>query len=70
MDRITEACITESGRILDTSDFLATGAEIKELVNGAWIPARSPLFGEELYHARVLSDEELRMYVEKSGRSS
>ena len=56
-------CITESGRIIDDSKLIPL-----ELVDGKWIPARSPLFGEELFNARILSDDELRAYVEKSGK--
>lgn len=57
--------LTESGRVLDTSD-----VDVFELVDGHWIPARSPLMCDELFNARVLSNEELRSYMEKSGKSS
>ena len=59
------ACITESGRIIDDS-----GRKPLELINGSWVPARSPLYVEELFNARVLSDDELRSYIEKSGSSN
>ena len=54
-------CITESGRVIDASSF-----PVKELVDGAWVKAASPLYGEELMNARVLSDDELKKLV-KSG---
>ena len=61
------ASITEEGRILDTSP-MREGKGVLELVGGNWVPARSPLYGEELMNARVLSDEELAAYIEKSGK--
>ena len=62
------ACITEDGRILDTSP-LKDGKGVMELINGSWVPAKSPLYGAELYSARVLSTKELSRIL-KSGKLS
>ncbi len=62
------ACITEDGRILDTSP-MREGKGILELINGSWVPAKSPLYGAELFSARVLSPKELSQIL-KSGKLS
>ncbi len=59
------ACLTESGRIIDNS-----GLWPKELIDGVWVSPVKPLYGEEVMSARVLSDEELAAYIEKSGKAN
>ncbi len=55
------ACLTESGRVIDDS-----GRVPLELINGTWVPACSPLYVEEIFNARVLSDTELATIIERS----
>ena len=44
-------CITEDGRILDTSP-MREGKGVMELINGSWVPAKSPLLN---FHCMVLN---------------
>lgn len=45
-------CETEDGRIIEDST-------TSELVDGVWVPARSPLPVANIFDARMLSDEEV-----------
>lgn len=49
------ACITETGRVIDISSY-----PIREFVDGAWRDAKSPLYGEEVLNARILSEDEIK----------
>ncbi len=57
--------LTESGRIIDDSSRVPL-----ELVGGSWVPARSPLLCGEILKGRLLSEEEVRAYIEKSGKTN
>ena len=63
------ASITESGRIIDVSP-MREGKGVLELVNGRWAKAVRPVSSDEIFNARILSDEELSAYMEKSGKSN
>ncbi len=56
-------CITEEGRVLDLSP-LELGKGILELVEGKWVPAISPVSGEDIWYARPLSEDEIQVYLE------
>ena len=62
------ACITEEGRILEF--FEDPNIRTLELVNGVWRKPLKPVSADEEFHARVLSEEELAQYMEKSGKSN
>jgi hypothetical protein len=59
------ACLTETGRILDV--FPSGSNEILEFINGSWVPATKPVWGDEIFNARKLSDAELEKLL-KSGK--
>ncbi len=62
MARSSEICLTETGRLLDTSN-----VDVLEFVSGRWVPARSPLLCDEMFNARVLSNAELENIL-RSGK--
>jgi hypothetical protein len=60
------ACLTETGRLLDISP-MKFGKGVLEFVNGSWVPATKPVWGDEIFNARKLSDAELEKLL-KSGK--
>ncbi|MEG1779308.1 MAG: hypothetical protein RR263_04340 [Oscillospiraceae bacterium] len=58
--------LTEAGRLIDTSPN-AFGKPDLEFIDGAWVNARSPLYGWETAEGKLLSPAEVVKLV-KSGK--
>ena len=58
---MSDFCVTEDGRVFDLSP-LSRGEGLRELIDGVWVAPTKPVFGADIYSARVLEEEDLRSY--------
>ena len=56
-----EYVLTEDGRVLDFGPWFS-GGKVMELIDGAWVPAKTPVSAEDHFNARVLKAEDLSLY--------